>query len=343
MKAMERLVAALPKAELHVHLEGTLEPEMTFHLARKHKAKLRFSDAGALREAYQFKDLQSFLDLYYEGAGVLRDREDFHVLTAAYLEKAVRDGIWHVEPFFDPQTHTARGIAMKEVVEGIVGALKEGEKKHGITWRLIPCFLRHLSEDDAMKTFQEMLPYREHFTAVGLDSSEKGNPPAKFERVFAQVRDTGLKVVAHAGEEGPASSIREALEKLQAVRIDHGVRCVEDAELVQELARKQIPLTTCPLSNVRLCVYPDLGKHPLKLLLDAGVSVTANSDDPPYFGGYLLDNWLACARELHLEEKHLVQLAKNSFSGSFLSQKEKEQWIAKIDRVVSSLGEGGRS
>ena len=167
MKAMERLVAALPKAELHVHLEGTLEPEMTFHLARKHKVKLRFSDAGALRQAYQFKDLQSFLDLYYEGAGVLRDREDFHVLTAAYLEKAVRDGIWHVEPFFDPQTHTARGIAMKEVVEGIVGALKEGEKKHGITWRLIPCFLRHLSEADAMKTFQEMLPYREYFTAVG--------------------------------------------------------------------------------------------------------------------------------------------------------------------------------
>jgi len=343
MKAMERLVAALPKAELHVHLEGTLEPEMTFHLARKHKAKLRFSDAGVLREAYQFKDLQSFLDLYYEGAGVLRDREDFHVLTAAYLEKAVRDGIWHVEPFFDPQTHTARGIAMKEVVEGIVGALKEGEKRHGITWRLIPCFLRHLSEADAMKTFQEMLPYREYFTAVGLDSSEKGNPPAKFERVFAQVRDTGLKVVAHAGEEGPASSIREALEKLQAVRIDHGVRCVEDAELVQELARKQIPLTTCPLSNVRLCVYSDLGKHPLKLLLDAGVSVTANSDDPPYFGGYLIDNWMACARELHLEEKHLVQLAKNSFSGSFLSQKEKEQWIAKIDRVVSSLGGGSRS
>jgi adenosine deaminase len=343
MKAMERLVAALPKAELHVHLEGTLEPEMTFHLARKHKVKLRFSNAGALREAYQFKDLQSFLDLYYEGAGVLRDREDFHVLTAAYLEKAVRDGIWHVEPFFDPQTHTARGITMKEVVEGIVGALKEGEKKHGITWRLIPCFLRHLSEADAMKTFQEMLPYREYFTAVGLDSSEKGNPPAKFERVFAQVRDAGLKVVAHAGEEGPASSIREALEKLQAVRIDHGVRCVEDAELVQELARKQIPLTTCPLSNVRLCVYSDLGKHPLKLLLDAGVSVTANSDDPPYFGGYLLDNWMACARELHLEEKHLVQLAKNSFSGSFLSQKEKEQWIAKIDRVASSLGGGGRS
>jgi adenosine deaminase len=343
MKAMERLVAALPKAELHVHLEGTLEPEMTFHLARKHKVKLRFSNAGALREAYQFKDLQCFLDLYYEGAGVLRDREDFHVLTAAYLEKAVRDGIWHVEPFFDPQTHTARGITMKEVVEGIVGALKEGEKKHGITWRLIPCFLRHLSEADAMKTFQEMLPYREYFTAVGLDSSEKGNPPAKFERVFAQVRDAGLKVVAHAGEEGPASSIREALEKLQAVRIDHGVRCVEDAELVQELARKQIPLTTCPLSNVRLCVYSDLGKHPLKLLLDAGVSVTANSDDPPYFGGYLLDNWMACARELHLEEKHLVQLAKNSFSGSFLSQKEKEQWIAKIDRVVSSLGGGGRS
>ncbi|MCX6934713.1 MAG: adenosine deaminase [Verrucomicrobia bacterium] len=338
MNPLERLASALPKAELHLHLEGTLEPEMTFHLARKHGAKLRFPNATALRQAYQFKNLQSFLDLYYEGAGVLRDQEDFHVLTAAYLERAVKDGVWHVEPFFDPQTHTARGIQIKEVVEGIVGALKEGEKKHGITWRLIPCFLRHLDEADARKTFDGLLPFREHFTAVGLDSSEQGNPPSKFERVFARVREAGLHVVAHAGEEGPAAYIRDALEKLKAVRIDHGVRCVEDPEMVKELARKQIPLTTCPLSNVRLGVYAGLKEHPLKKLLDAGVSVTANSDDPPYFGGYLLENWTACLRELNLEAKHLIQLAKNSFSGSFLPEKEKGKWIEKINRVGSSVG-----
>ena len=336
MKPLERLAAALPKAELHVHLEGTLEPDMTFHLARKHGAKLRFPDAAALRRAYDFKDLQSFLDLYYEGAAVLRDREDFRLLTLAYLEKAARDGVWHVEPFFDPQTHTARGIELREVVEGIVTGLREGEKKHGISWRLIPCFLRHLSEEDAIRTLADLLPFKSHFSAVGLDSSEKGNPPAKFKNVFAQVREAGLKVVAHAGEEGPAGFIREALNELQAVRIDHGVRCVEDPDLVQELAQKRIPLTTCPLSNVRLRVYRDLSEHPLKKLLDAGVSATANSDDPPYFGGYLLENWLGCLRELALEKRHLIQLAKNSFEGSFLPEKEKAKWIEKIERVAAS-------
>lgn len=267
MNSLERLASVLPKAELHLHLEGTLEPEMVFALAKKHGAKLKFPDAQALRQVYQFRDLQSFLDLYYEGAGVLRDEEDFRSLTAAYLDKARRDGVWHVEPFFDPQTHTARGISVKTVVDGIVGALREAEKKHGITWRLIPCFLRHLSEEDALKTWEELRPFQKDFSAVGLDSSEKGNPPSKFVRVFAKVRETGLKVVAHAGEEGPPGYIREALDLLQAVRIDHGVRCVEDPALVKELANKRIPLTTCPLSNVRLRVYQKLARRSIGRML----------------------------------------------------------------------------
>lgn len=338
MNPLERLAAGIPKAELHLHLEGTLEPEMVFALARKHGVKLKFADAEALRQAYQFKDLQSFLDLYYEGAGVLRDEEDFRSLTAAYLDKARRDGVWHVEPFFDPQTHTARGVPVQTVVNGIVGALRESEKKHGITWRLIPCFLRHLSEEDALKTWDEIRPFQELFTAVGLDSSEKGNPPSKFAKVFARVREAGLKVVAHAGEEGPSGYIREALDLLQAVRIDHGVRCVEDGDLVQELAKKRIPLTTCPLSNVRLCVYQKLEQHPLKKLLDAGVSATANADDPPYFGGYLLKNWTECIRALDLPAKHVVQLALNSFEGSFLSEPEKKKWIGEVEKFAAKSG-----
>jgi len=338
LNPLERLAAGIPKAELHLHLEGTLEPEMVFALARKHGAKLKFADAEALRQAYQFKDLQSFLDLYYEGARVLRDEEDFRSLAAAYLDKARRDGVWHVEPFFDPQTHTARGVSVQTVVNGIVGALRESEKKHGITWRLIPCFLRHLSEEDALKTWEELKPFQKLFTAVGLDSSEKGNPPSKFAKVFARVREAGLKVVAHAGEEGPPGYIREALDLLQAVRIDHGVRCVEDGDLVQELAKKRIPLTTCPLSNVRLCVYQKLEQHPLKKLLDAGVSATANADDPPYFGGYLLKNWTECIRALDLQAKHVVQLALNSFEGSFLSEPEKKKWIGEVEKFAAKSG-----
>ena len=333
MRSLEALAGALPKAELHVHLEGTLEPEMVFFLAKKHGVKLRFPTATALRQAYRFQDLQSFLDLYEEGAGVLREQEDFHQLALAYMDRIAREGVWHVEPFFDPQIHTARGVEIGDVVEGVLSGLREGEKKHGISWRLIPSFLRHLTEADAMRTFQELLPYRNHFAAVGLDSSEKGNPPGKFERVFAQVREAGLKVVAHAGEEGPATYIREAIEKLKAVRIDHGVRCVEDPDLVKELARKQIPLTVCPLSNIKLCVFKKLSEHPLKELLHAGVNVTVNSDDPAFFGG-LLETWLACLKELSLGETDLAQLAKNSFAGSFLSDEEKMKWIQKIDRLV---------
>ena len=333
MRSLEALAGALPKAELHVHLEGTLEPEMVFFLAKKHGVKLRFPTATALRQAYRFQDLQSFLDLYEEGAGVLREKEDFHHLALAYMDRIAREGVWHVEPFFDPQIHTARGLGIGDVVEGVLSGLREGEKKHGISWRLIPSFLRHLTEADAMRTFQELLPYRNHFAAVGLDSSEKGNPPGKFERVFAQVWEAGLKVVAHAGEEGPATYIREAIEKLKAVRIDHGVRCVEDPDLVKELARKQIPLTVCPLSNIKLCVFKRLSEHPLKELLHAGVNVTVNSDDPAFFGG-LQETWLACLKELSLGETDLAQLAKNSFAGSFLSDEEKMKWIQKIDRLV---------
>jgi len=333
MRSLEGLAGALPKAELHVHLEGTLEPEMVFFLAKKHGVKLRFPTATALRQAYRFQDLQSFLDLYEEGAGVLREQEDFRQLALAYMDRIAREGVWHVEPFFDPQIHTARGVGIGDVVEGVLSGLREGEKKHGISWRLIPSFLRHLTEADAMRTFQELLPYRKHFAAMGLDSSEKGNPPGKFERVFAQVREAGLKVVAHAGEEGPATYIREAIEKLKAVRIDHGVRCVEDPDLVKELARKQTPLTVCPLSNIKLCVFKKLSEHPLKELLHAGVNVTVNSDDPAFFGG-LLETWLACLKELSLGETDLAQLAKNSFAGSFLSDEEKMKWIQKIDRLL---------
>ena len=333
MRSLEGLAGALPKAELHVHLEGTLEPEMVFFLAKKHGVKLRFPTATALRQAYRFQNLQSFLDLYEEGAGVLREQEDFRQLALAYMDRIAREGVWHVEPFFDPQIHTARGVGIGDVVEGVLSGLREGEKKHGISWRLIPSFLRHLTEADAMRTFQELLPYRKHFAAMGLDSSEKGNPPGKFERVFAQVREAGLKVVAHAGEEGPATYIREAIEKLKAVRIDHGVRCVEDPDLVKELARKQTPLTVCPLSNIKLCVFKKLSEHPLKELLHAGVNVTVNSDDPAFFGG-LLETWLACLKELSLGETDLAQLAKNSFAGSFLSDEEKMKWIQKIDRLL---------
>ena len=268
----------------------------------------------------------------------MRDEEDFRSLTAAYLDKARRDGVWHVEPFFDPQTHTGRGVPVKTVVDGIVGALRDSEKRHGISWRLIPCFLRHLSEEDALKTWEELKPFQNFFSAVGLDSSEKGNPPSKFARVFAKVREAGLKVVAHAGEEGPPGYIREALDLLQAVRIDHGVRCVEDPALVKELAKKRIPLTTCPLSNVRLCVYKKLEEHPLKKLLEAGVSATANADDPPYFGGYLLKNWTECIRALDLQARHVVQLAKNSFEGSFLSEAEKKKWLGEVEKFSSKMG-----
>jgi adenosine deaminase len=327
MAALEPFIRGIPKAELHLHIEGTLEPEMAFELARKHGAALKHSSVEALRRAYDFADLQSFLDLYYAGADVLRDEEDFYRLTRAYLERARADGVVHAEIFFDPQTHTARGVPFQTVVDGIWRACQDGP----ISATLIMCFLRHLSEEDAMHTLDEALPFLELFSAVGLDSSERGHPPSKFARVFRKARDHGLHVVAHAGEEGPPEYITEALDLLGAERIDHGVRCEEDAQLVARLAKQAVPLTVCPLSNVKLRVFPRMEDHNLKRLLDRGLRVTLNSDDPAYFGGYIGDNFRAAVRALKLDRADITRLARNSFEGSFLPAAQKQLWAAKVD------------
>src|SRR5258706_9958381 len=312
--SLAAFIRGIPKAELHLHIEGSLEPEMAFALAKKHGVALRFDSIDALRRAYDFGDLQSFLDLYYAGADVLRDEEDFHVLTRAYLERAKADGVVHAEIFFDPQTHTARSVPMGAVIGGIEAALRESS----LSSRLILCFLRHLSEEEAFQTLRDAMPYRDSFHAVGLDSSEKGHPPSKFQRVFAQARAAGLQAVAHAGEEGPPSYIVEALDLLKVSRIDHGVRCEEDPALMERLASQNIPLTVCPLSNVKLRVFKRLEDHNLKRLLDAEGCVTVNSDDPAYFGGYVAENYLACQRALGLEGEDIRRLAANPILASFL-------------------------
>jgi adenosine deaminase len=300
--AIEDFIRGIPKAELHLHIEGTLEPELMFALAARHGVKLPYASVEELRAAYQFDDLQSFLDLYYAGAAVLRDEEDFHALTIAYLRRAHADGVVHVEIFFDPQTHTERGIAFATALNGIRRALADGEREFGITHRLILCFLRHLSAEAAMQTLEQALPYKASIAAVGLDSSERGHPPAKFEAVFARARREGLLAVAHAGEEGPPAYIVEALDRLHVARIDHGVRCEEDPALVERLARTRVPLTVCPLSNVKLRVYERIEDHNLKRLLDRGLCVTVNSDDPAYFGGYVGANFIAVQRGLGLSK-----------------------------------------
>jgi adenosine deaminase len=310
-------IRKLPKAELHLHIEGTLEPELMFQLAARNALKLRFPSVEAVREAYEFKDLQSFLDIYYEGAAVLQRDRDFHDLAMAYFARAHEDGVVHAELFFDPQTHVSRGIEMGAVIEGLDSARKLAQQRYGLTSSLILCFLRHLPEEDAFTTLKKALPYRDKFIAVGLDSGERGNPPSKFQRVFAKARAEGLRAVAHAGEEGPAGYIIEALDLLKAERIDHGVRCSEDESLVKRLAREKIPLTMCPLSNVKLRVFDDLTRHNLKTLLDLGVKVTINSDDPAYFGGYIAKNYLETAKALGLSRRELELVAKNSLEASF--------------------------
>jgi adenosine deaminase len=310
-------IVSLPKAELHLHIEGTLEPEMLFDLAQRNGIVLPYANVDEVRAAYNFADLQAFLDLYYAGAAVLVSEEDFFDLTWAYLERAKADGVVHVEIFFDPQTHTERGIEFACVLNGISRALKLGELYLGITHRLIMCFLRHLSEESALETLDQARPYLQFIDGVGLDSGERGNPPAKFARAFQAARELGLRAVAHAGEEGPAGNICDALELLGVERIDHGVNAVDDAELVEYLATHRIPLTMCPLSNQRLQVTPDLSKHPLKRLMDDGVLVTVNSDDPAYFGGYVADNYVAIAEALNLSEAEIVQLAENSLLASW--------------------------
>ena len=330
MRSMESFVRGLPKAELHVHIEGTLEPELAFRLADKHGLALPYATVEDLRLAYRFTDLQSFLDIYYAGASVLRDEDDFFALTEAYLIKANEQGVVHAEIFFDPQTHTARGLPFAAVLGGIRRAMIAAERDLGITSRLILCFLRHLSAEDAMRTLEESLPYKDAIAAVGLDSSEVGHPPSKFVRVFDRARREGLLAVAHAGEEGPPAYIYEALDVLRVQRIDHGVRCEEDPELVRRLARERIPLTVCPLSNVKLRVFDRIEAHNLKRLLRDGVCITVNSDDPAYFGGYLLENLLAAQTGLGLTRADLSVLALNSIEASFLAQSEKQRWLSAI-------------
>jgi adenosine deaminase len=306
---------------------------MMFAKAKKHGIALPYADVEAVRAAYDFSNLQEFLDLYYAGADVLRDQDDFYDLTWAYLQRAKADGVVHVEIFFDPQTHTARGIDLEIVVEGIVQALHDGEAELGITWRLIPNFLRHLSEQEAIDTLAELEPYMANFHGFGLDSSEVGHPPSKFARVFAEVRSRGLPVVAHAGEEGPPEYIVEALDTLRVARIDHGIRAIEDEALTSRLARAQMPLTVCPLSNVKLCAVPSLAAHPLKKLMDAGVLVTINSDDPAYFGGYVGENYRATARALNLSQSDLKSLAAMSIRASWLHDVQKAKHLAVIDQL----------
>ena len=329
-------ITALPKAELHVHIEGTLEPELVFALAAKHGIHLPYRSVAELRAAYRFDDLQSFLDLYYAGTAVLRDAADFHAMTSAYLRRAHEEGIVHTEIFFDPQAHTARGVPLAVVMAGLTQALEEAQANTGITYRLILCFLRHLSAEEAMQTLEQALPWRHKLTGVGLDSSEAGHPPSKFTAVFERARGLGLLAVAHAGEEGPPAYIEQALDLLHVRRIDHGVRCVEDPALVARLARERIPLTVCPLSNVRLRVFEKMSDHNLKALLAEGLCVTVNSDDPAYFGGYLKANFLAVARELGLSHAQLAQLARNSIEAAFLEPAIKQHWYAKIDELVAA-------
>ena len=334
MSSAAGFLKGLPKAELHLHIEGTLEPELAFRLARKHGVTLPYASVEELRGAYQFSDLQSFLDIYYAGASVLRDRDDFFALTEAYLRKAHEQGVVHVEIFFDPQTHTERGIAFRTAFEGIIGALRAGRENFGISSRLILCFLRHLSAEDAMRTLEEALPFRDAITAVGLDSSEQGHPPSKFKAVFDRARREGLLTVAHAGEEGPPEYIYEALDLLKVKRIDHGVRCEEDPLLVERLVRERMPLTVCPLSNVKLKVFHEVADHNIRRLLERGLCVTVNSDDPAYFGGYLLENFEAIQHGLGLTQTELTTLARNSFEASFLDSAEKHRWYAAIDAYV---------
>jgi adenosine deaminase len=335
MNAIE-LARAIPKAELHIHIEGSLEPELIFSLAQRNGVALPYPSVQALREAYAFTDLQSFLDIYYAGASVLLHEADFFDMAWAYFQRAHADRVRHAELFFDPQTHTARGVPVGTVIAGLRRACERARAELGISSELILCFLRHLSEEAAFATLEDALPYREHFIGVGLDSSEVGHPPSKFSRVFARCRELGLRIVAHAGEEGPPAYIWEALKDLKVERIDHGVRCLEDLALVAELARRRVPLTVCPLSNLKLCVVNDLRDHPMKRLLDAGLCATVNSDDPAYFGGYLNANFEQTVQALGLSRDDVIALARNSIEASFVSEARRAELLAELAAVAAA-------
>jgi len=331
------LLQAMPKAELHIHIEGSLEPELIFALAERNGVSLPYPSVEALRAAYAFTDLQSFLDIYYAGASVLLKEEDFFDMAMAYFHRAKADNVVHAELFFDPQTHTDRGVPFATVIDGLVRACETAQRELGVSALLIMCFLRHLSEEAAFETLEQALPHRHKFAGVGLDSGERGNPPEKFARVFARCRELGLHLVAHAGEEGPAAYISTALDVLKVERIDHGVRCVEDPALVKRLAAERVPLTVCPLSNVKLCVYGTMADHNLATLLADGLCVTVNSDDPAYFGGYMNQNFLetfAALPQLGARQAH--ELAANSFEASFVDDARKQAWRAELDRVFAA-------
>jgi adenosine deaminase len=330
------LLRTMPKAELHIHIEGSLEPELIFKLAQRNGVKLAYPSVESLREAYAFTDLQSFLDIYYAGASVLLKEQDFFDMTWAYLQRAAADNVVHAEIFFDPQTHTARGVPIEVVIRGLHHACQRAHQELRISTRLILCFLRHLSEDEALATLEAALPWREYFIGVGLDSSERGHPPQKFARVFARARELGLHVVAHAGEEGPPDYIRSALDVLKVERIDHGVRCAEDPALVARLVHERVPLTVCPLSNVKLRVFNTLADHNLPALLDAGLCATVNSDDPAYFGGYINQNFVETFAALpQLGALQAWQLARNSFEASFVGAQQKAHWMRELDAAFA--------
>ena len=329
-----KIIHTIPKAELHMHIEGSLEPELIFALAKRNKVSLPYASVEALRAAYAFTDLQSFLDIYYAGASVLLKEQDFYDMAMAYLERAYADNVIHTEMFFDPQTHTERGVAMDVVVSGLHRACADAKEKWGINALLILCFLRHLSEERAIETFNAARPFTDKFIGVGLDSSEVGHPPEKFARVFAMCKSEGLRVVAHAGEEGPPAYIWQALDVIGVERIDHGVRCLEDAVLVARLAKDRIPLTVCPLSNLKLRVTLNMHEHPLKKMLDAGLCVTINSDDPAYFGGYMNTNWEATFAALDLTKADAVTLARNSFEAAFVDETTKAGYLARLEKFL---------
>lgn len=336
MSNMNALIEALPKAELHLHIEGSLEPEQLLEFADRNKVDLPFKTLEEVRAAYEFSNLQDFLDIYYQGMSVLQTEDDFHDLTDAYLKRVAADNVRHVEIFFDPQGHTERGIPFDVPITGILKALDAAQERYGISYRLIMCFLRHLSEDEAFKTWEEAKPWLPRIHGIGLDSSENGHPPSKFARIYEAAREAGLKLVAHAGEEGPPEYVYEALDELKIDRIDHGNRSLEDEALIARIRDAGITLTVCPLSNLSLCVVDDLKDHPMKKMLALGLKATVNSDDPAYFGGYVNQNFKETAEAVGLTREEIITLAKNSFTGSFLSAEEQAPHLAEIDRIAAA-------
>jgi adenosine deaminase len=329
---MREFIKGIPKTELHLHIEGTFEPELMFEIAKRNNKKIRFNSVEEIRNAYQFNNLQEFLDIYYEGAGVLIEEIDFYDLTMAYLKKVHSENVIHVEIFFDPQTHTDRGVPFEKVIRGIHRALEDGKKNLGVSSILIMSFLRHLDEESAFKILEESIPFKEKIKAVGLDSSELGNPPSKFQRVFEKAKSYGFLTVAHAGEEGPSDYVHEALNLLNVSRIDHGNRSLEDETLVKKLVELKMPLTVCPLSNLKLCVVKNMKDHPIREMLDKGLMATINSDDPAYFGGYMNDNYFAIQEALNLSKQEIYKLTRNAFESTFLDEIDKNALLERVDR-----------